>query len=220
MQNVLVVAGGPVNRELLRHELTKNPMKVVAVDGGGACLAEVGYRPDLLIGDFDSLSEAVVQQMIRDKVEILRFPVEKDETDLELALDWLLRQGVTEARVIGGLGARLDHTLANIGLLVHSLNSGMTVRLIDETHEIYLIRQRTELTAKPGWAVSLIPLTEAKGVVTKGLKYPLRQEDLYFEHSRGLHNCFVSKDAVVDLESGMLLVISFLESEAHSIPVI
>lgn len=184
----------------------------MAVDAGAAALLRLGIKPDVILGDFDSLSGADLEVLLRDGVEFLRFPAEKDQTDLELALDWAASQGVKEVRVWGGLGGRLDHTLANVGLLLKGARLGLTVWLVDPSHEIRVFEKHLKLTARPGWALSLIPLFTAKGVLTRGLKYPLNRETLHFSEGRGLHNCFAADEAEILVEEGTLLLVWFAEA--------
>ncbi|HEY8463783.1 MAG TPA: thiamine diphosphokinase [Bacillota bacterium] len=212
MKRGLIIAGGPVSLGLLQAELAAKPDLVIAADGGGKYLLEVGEFPDLLIGDFDSLPSDELQQIAAGGSEIHRFPVEKDQTDLELAVAAAIQNHVTALRILGGLGRRLDHTLANIGLLQQAWQSGVTASLIDTTQELYLTGDHIVIPAKPGWALSLIPLTPvAKGVTTLGLKYPLEDAWLYSAATRGIHNQFLTAEAVVTVNEGLLLIVTFQE---------
>lgn len=211
MERMLMVAGGPLSPDHLYQEIKDYSSRIMAIDSGAATLLRMGIKPDVLLGDFDSLPATDLEILLRDGVEFLRFPAEKDQTDLELALEWAAKQGVREIRVWGALGGRLDHTLANIGLLLKGAQLGLTVWLVDPHHEIRVFENYLHLTAKPGWAVSLIPLFTAKGVLTRGLKYPLNRETLHFNEGRGLHNSFVAEEAEVFVEEGTLLLVCFAE---------
>jgi thiamine pyrophosphokinase len=212
MEYTLIVGGGPVNIELLQSELAKKPDLVIAVDYGGSYLYELGIIPQILIGDFDSLTPQIMDKLANAGAKVIPFPPRKDETDMELALNYAITGGSKTAVILGGLGNRYDHTLSNIGLLIRGLNQGVEVHLRDEAHDLIAINHRVILERKPGWAVSLIPLTvKAGGVTTSGLVYPLKEADLFFERSRGIHNEFAAKTATVELTEGVLLVILFKE---------
>ncbi len=180
----------------------------IAVDGGLRYLRNLYKTPGLLIGDLDSIFAADVEGALAQGVEVKRFPVDKDETDLELALLSAVEKGFEEMLIIAALGGRLDQTLGNLALLTLPFLAGAKVTIEDGTEEIFLIRDRTEINGNPGDIVSLIPLQgEVKGVETRDLKYPLNRETLYAEKSRGISNVMLTDQAGVSIESGLLLCI-------------
>ena len=144
----------------------------------------------------------------------MAFPAQKDQSDLELGLDLVLKRGFQSVRVLGGLGKRLDHTLGNIGLLCKALEEGVAIQLLDPDHDVQLIGPGQTLTLqhRPGWAVSLVPFTyQVCGVTTSGLAYPLIGEDLFIKSCRGIHNQFNAVVATIRISAGALLVIYFRE---------
>jgi thiamine pyrophosphokinase len=213
MKRTLIVGGGPVNMELLNQELAKKPDLLIAADYGGFYFDELGIIPQVLIGDFDSLSSPIVDKLINAGVKVIPYSPQKDETDMELAVDFAILEGSSSINILGGLGRRLDHTLSNIGLFLKALAHKVEIHLLDEVHDITAIDSRIVLERRTGWAVSLIPLTEkVSGVSTSGLLYPLNKADLFFEKSRGIHNEFITETAIVEVAEGILLVILFKES--------
>ncbi|MPM52203.1 Thiamine pyrophosphokinase [bioreactor metagenome] len=181
---------------------------LIAVDGGLRHLLPLGRIPHLLIGDLDSVEPAQVEQLKAQGVEIRQYPVHKDETDLELALLAAAKMGFQELVVIGALGGRLDQTLANLSLLLLPELKELSVRLEDGSQEVFVFRTSTTLNGHPGDIVSLIPLWgAATGVLTEGLAYPLHNETLYPERSRGISNVMQANQARVSLSSGLLLCI-------------
>jgi thiamine pyrophosphokinase len=210
----LIVAGGPVDLDQLRRELAAAPDLVIAADSGGKRLLEVGGCPEILVGDLDSLPPESVRQIAAAGKIIRRYPAQKDQTDLQLALDLACQSGLTAVTIMGGVGGRrLDHTLANIGLLQYARAAGLDAKLIDVDRELQLAGAAPiTLAARPGWAVSLLPLsTEVSGVTTYGLRYPLRDETLYLGATRGVHNQFTAAEAAVSAVTGILLVVCFRE---------
>lgn len=189
---------------------------VVAADGGARRLAGLGLLPDLLVGDFDSLPEAEMDRLAGAGVAILRSPTAKDESDTELALLAAIGQGATSLVVLGALGGRIDHALANVGLLAHPALAGRPVELLDGRSRITLLQApmagagavTRPLPGPIGGLVSLIPLGDGvEGISTAGLRYPLRDEPLACGPARGLSNVRESPDASVTLRRGRLLVI-------------
>jgi len=180
----------------------------IAVDGGLKIMKILGLHPDLLIGDLDSVNLSDVTELNPDMVEILQYPPEKDETDLELALLEAARSGFHAIWLVAALGGRLDQTLSNLNLLLLPELAERDVRLYDGKEEVFLIRDHATLHGQPGEIISLIPLQgRVTGITTRGLQYPLKDETLYPERSRGISNHLLGKTARVQVESGVLLCI-------------
>ena len=181
---------------------------LVAVDGGLQHLHNLKKTPHLLIGDLDSVSADEVSQAEAQGVEIRRFKIDKDETDLELALATAAEKGFDEILLVAALGGRLDQTLANLYLLMVPELAKARVTIESGREEIFIIRDHVEIHGTPGDIVSLIPLVgETKGVETRSLKYPLRKETLLPERTRGISNVMLTDLAGVTIESGCLLCI-------------
>jgi thiamine pyrophosphokinase len=200
------------NGELLdpagARELALRADVLVAADGGARHIRACGLHPGLVIGDLDSLTESEVEALRDGGSEILRFPVEKNETDLELALLETVRRGYDRIRVVAATGGRLDQLLANVFLLALPELFGCDVRLVDGPEEAFLIRGTGEIIGKPGEIVSLLPLFgPAVGIRTQGLRYPLEDEALFPERSRGVSNELMGERAVVDVADGTLLCV-------------
>ncbi len=182
---------------------------IVAADGGARLALACGYRPDLVVGDMDSLDEATLAALLQDGAELRRFSPDKDETDLELALLTAAHAGATWVRVLGAVGDRLDQTLANILLLTLAALRGVDARLVAGRQTLWLIGPGEHtLEGAPGDTISLIPLGEdAVGVRTHALRYPLCGETLRFGPARGVSNVITAEGARVILEHGHLLVV-------------
>ncbi len=190
---------------------------LVAVDGGWYHLKALGLRPHLLIGDLDSVAAEDAAALEAEGVEIRRFPVHKDETDLELALLAVRAAGVATLRVAAALGGRLDQTLANLSLLLLPELEDCDVRLDDGQEEVFLIRKRAEIHGQAGDGVSLLPiLGPARGVTTAQLAYPLRAETLFPQRTRGISNVMESTSAAVSVQHGVLLCIHMRKSQSDS----
>jgi len=194
---------------------------VIAADGGARKAAELGLSTDLVIGDGDSLSSADVERLRTAGVEVHLFPTDKDESDTELAVREALARGARSIVVLGAFGGeRVDHALANLALLALPELAGRDVTLTDARARVRLIGRAdgpgtTRITGAPGDLVSLFPLDpRVDGVVTDGLRYPLRRETLVLGPSRGLSNELVGSSARVATARGRLLVVHTMRRSA------
>ena len=183
---------------------------VIAADGGARHAAALGRPLDLWVGDGDSIGEAGLDAIAAAGIPIRRSPVDKDESDTELALLAALEAGARRVTILGALGGeRVDHGLANVWLLGHPRLAGCDVRLLDATVRIRLVGPgRADLGGRIGDLVSLLPFAgDASGLTTDGLRYPLRDESLRSGPSRGLSNVRIADDAILTVESGRILVV-------------
>jgi len=181
---------------------------LIAVDGGLHHLSALDLTPDLIIGDLDSADRDEVDRLATLGVAVRSFPPEKDETDLELALDAALEMNPHIIWIAGALGKRLDQTLGNIFLLTQSKLFNVDVRLVDGTRQVFLIRNSVVIQGEPGQRISLLPLNgPVTGIRTTGLKYPLEDETLYPDRTRGISNCLTKSSAKVTIQKGFLLCI-------------
>lgn len=209
-KRVVIIANGAIdNLDYCRAVLTADDY-IICADGGTGHALAMGVTPDLVVGDADSIG-ADIRKLLEGRPDIpfIKYPAEKDKSDLELALDRAVALNPGEIIFLGALGGdRLEHTLANILLLVLPLQKGIPARILAERHEIQLTGETLTLNGRPGDYVSLLPLTgTATGVATEGLKYPLRGETLHFSSTRGLSNELLGDEAKVALREGLLLII-------------
>jgi len=183
---------------------------VIAADGGARHAPTLGRRIDLWVGDGDSIGEDDLSALERQGVPIRRSPIDKDESDTELALLAALDGGASRVTILGGLGgARIDHELANVWLLGHPRLAGCDVRLLDAVVRIRLAGPgRADLAGRIGDLVSLFPFAgDAEGLATDGLRYALRNEALRSGPARGLSNVRVAADASLVVGSGRILLV-------------
>jgi thiamine pyrophosphokinase len=214
----IFVNGDLLNPQALRAMIKPDDL-LVAADGGLRHLQLLGLDPVVLIGDLDSVSEQDIRSLEQKGILIDRHPVEKDETDLELALLWVLARDISEIRIVAAQGDRLDHTLGNLFLLMLPKLQGYDVRLEDGQDEVFLINSSRSIIGQVGDRVSLLPLGKpAVGVSTQGLKYELDQETLWPERTRGISNVMVEAQAVVSVENGLLICIHSRLAEKSNLP--
>ncbi len=181
---------------------------LVAVDGGLRHVLALGLTPHLLIGDLDSASPEDVAGMTARHVPVQRFPPEKDETDIELALQFVLDNGYQHVILMAALGGRMDHTLGNLSLLTNPAFRDVDVRLDDGRIEAFVIWQFAEVQGKVDDLISLLPVeAEASGVTTEGLAYPLRGETLWRHQGRGISNIMLCETAKITVADGALFCV-------------
>lgn len=186
---------------------------VIAVDGGLSYCGVLEIEPDKIIGDFDSLTEQekeavqVLKQQIPER--IIELPVEKDDTDMLVAIKHGLELGYENFHIYAGTGGRLDHTLANIQCLLYLKNHGATGYLIEGSGMILVVKNEA-VSFKEGIEgyLSIFPLGQkAAGVTLKGLKYPLNDATLTNDYPLGISNEFTGEASCVSVEAGELVCI-------------
>ncbi|PLT34253.1 thiamine diphosphokinase [Bacillus sp. V5-8f] len=212
--NICILAGGPP--ECLPDLEIYKEMEAfwVGVDKGVYTLLENDINPRAAFGDFDSVSETELLAIQSRMKDIHLYPSEKDETDLEIALNWAAAQNPAKIYIFGATGGRLDHLLANIQLLLRQ-------DILDKhpATEIFIIDQTNILTVKsPGIYqieaisgkkyVSFVPATKkVKGITLTGFKYPLDNRDITIGSTLCISNELISESGTFSFSDGILMVI-------------
>jgi thiamine pyrophosphokinase len=182
---------------------------IIAADGGAHHCLNLGIIPKVVIGDFDSLTGEELNTLENAGSQLIRYPVNKDETDLELALVYAVEEDATEITLFGLLGGRWDMSFANIMILASPRFKGIHFRVIHGSYEMFMLRAGETLTidGTPDDIVSVIPLsTHAEGITYTGLEWGLQRESLFFGSPRGVSNRMLNRKAHISLDSGLLLV--------------
>lgn len=210
MKRAVIFANGIISHIEETRSLLLPDDILIAADGGGRHCQQLGLKPDIIIGDFDSLDPAELDAFRAAGTKIIRHPARKDYTDLELAIRHAQAINIDEILVLGALGARWDQTLANLLLPATTDFAGLRIRLLDGRQEVLLARggEKLEICGDPGDTVSLIPLGgDARGITTLGLEYPIHDETLTFGATRGVSNVLLGKTASIQLEVGLLMCV-------------
>lgn len=172
---------------------------LIGVDGGTKHILKLGLKPDLIIGDMDSVGK------IPAGVKVIRYPADKDFTDTELAIKYCEEKKIEEVVILGFLGRRLDHMISNLMLMA---KSQLKIKVIEGSQEMQICRDKIAITGEKGDFVSLIPLLgDCEKVTTIGLKWRLQGETLKAGKGRGVSNVMTGKTATVSLTKGCLLVV-------------
>lgn len=174
-QRALLICNGEQPSRSLARRLARLSHFIVAADGGANGARNLGITPDLIIGDLDSITPAMRRFFSSTTViHVAR----QDNTDMEKALDYILSvSSIREVLILGATGNRLDHTLGNLVVLSHYIPRLHVIACGDGWHA-FPVRSGKEVRASVGTTVSLIPLSECRGVTLRGLKYPLHNAPL------------------------------------------
>ena len=211
-KRIVVLAGSRIeDLEWLRRELAAAaPDAVLCADGGARYARLVGVVPDLIVGDLDSLAEELQCSFRAEGISMAGYPARKDETDTQLALERALAMGAGEILVFGALGNRLDHTLANIGLLLLGRNRGAAVVLRDESCDVFAVTGEAVIRGEAGQTVSVFPLGgDAAGIDLTGFEYPLVGAAMTLSRPYGISNRLAATTGRIKVGEGSLLVIHY-----------
>ncbi len=205
----LVLANGELYKpDVLRGRICAEMFDLVlAADGGAGHAHTLNVTLDAVIGDMDSLSGP--EQFDFGGAELVSYPAEKDETDLELALLYAAAQGAARIVMVGAMGGRMDMTIANVLLLALASLGSSRVELWHGEQTGWIIRPPGEdIDGNVGDTLSLIALAgDALGITTSGLKYPLENGKLLRGTVRGVSNLLETQPAHVGLSEGVLLAV-------------
>jgi len=208
------MAGGPI-RYWPNLDVYREKADVwVGVDRGVLALLQQDIIPHLSLGDFDSVTKDELQMMQAQLPEVSLFPSEKDETDLEIALNWAIGQKPKNIYILGATGGRIDHFLGNIQLLqqetvLHCLDE-VNIYIIDEKNSITVKRPGTydiQYDSKKKYFSLLSVTKEVTGITLTGFKYPLHQARLTRGSTLCISNELISEYGNVSFEKGIIMMV-------------
>ena len=184
---------------------------IIAGDRGLEALYQLKIIPNHVVGDFDSVSPEILEFYKKQpKIIFHTYNAEKDNTDTDIALKLAIQMKSSEITILGALGKRMDHAIANIHILKDALGANIPCQILDEHNRIYLVNTEKTLEKDKvyGKYISLIPLTSTvEGLTLKGFKYPLNRYNLPIGTSLGISNEIIEDIAHIKMEKGILIVI-------------
>lgn len=182
--------------------------KVIAADRAALRLLERGLVPDIAIGDFDSVTDGELSRITGAVADVRTFPAGKDETDLELAVEAALRLSPAAMTLTGATGGRLDHMLANLGLLERLHDAGMDACMVDRQNELRIVSgtYRIDRDARYGY-FSIIPLTDSATVSLSGCVYPVTSAVFIRRGTLGVSNEVSGLQATVTVHTGKIILV-------------
>ena len=211
-RNALIITGGSADPAFASDFMTDREYEMIlAVDGGLALCHDIGLLPTHLLGDFDTVEEGLLERYAHlPGIRVIRHNPVKDATDTELALDLCLESQVSSVHILGGTGTRIDHSIANIYILLHALRAGIPCVMYDTHNKLYLTDHAIEIEREKQYGdfISLLPITEkVQSVTLKGFKYNLDCVDFHIGTSQGISNEIMDSRASISFLSGIFLVI-------------
>lgn len=182
---------------------------IIGADGGCNHLYKMDIMPKYIIGDLDSIDKNLVDYYKNKNVFFKKYPSHKDETDSEICLHLAKELKAKEVDFYGSLGGRIDHTLANIGLMHYARKMDMKPRIITSEEEIIIIEnEEITLYGKKGDTISIIPIIgDANNVTLSKLEYPLSGGQIKYLSPLGISNVMLEDECSIKIEDGYALII-------------
>ncbi len=208
MKRCVIVGGADINNyEYINEKISKDDF-VIFCDSGLKHLSKLEATESLIVGDFDSHENPKMN------VETIVLPCEKDDTDTVFAVKEALKRGFDEFVLIGVIGARLDHTLGNVSILLYLDSLSKKGIIIDDYSEMEIVSTKCAYIDDTYAFFSLLNITGvAKGVTIKNAKYPLDNAQIECEYQYGISNEVIKgKRAEVTVSDGKLLLIKVREA--------
>lgn len=215
--HALIVLGGDAPAKDLLESCMRQADLTLAADSGLTAFDTAGLMPDMLIGDMDSVAPDVLARY-EGKLPEHRLNCIKDDTDGVDALDVAIRRGADEITLLGALGGRLDHALANLMLLVRAHHHGVRAQILEKGLRIVRVDGSYALHGAKGDTVSLLPLGEAHGVTLRGFFYPLYDHTLKSDYPLGVSNVVTEDEALVSVKQGDLILFHFFQESPKDLP--
>jgi thiamine pyrophosphokinase len=201
----LIIANGTLPTKQLVRKLASAASIIVCADGGANWARKLHIKPDIILGDFDSISNTTKKYF---KNVPLLFIDDQNSTDLEKAIAFCIRRKMGSIDIIGAIGGRIDHTIGSLGCF-KKLGSKTKLRLFDPMGVISLIKKQVQLKMRKGEKLSLIPLDRCVGITTKDLKYALKNDVLELGIQEGISNEATSSKVTISVKRGTLLLYRF-----------
>jgi len=199
-----VIIGGAqiINYDKIKEHLNKDDFNIFC-DSGLRHEEELKLKPDLIVGDFDSYKNPDTD------IETIVLPCEKDDTDTVYAVKEALKRGFDEFLLIGVVGARLDHTLGNVSILLMLDSAGKKAKIVDDYSEMEIVSDKPVFIDNSFLYFSLLNISGlARGIDIENAKYPLKNAEITCEYQYGISNeVLPGKLAKVSLKEGRLLLI-------------
>lgn len=207
-----IVAGGPLDLIPPLHQYAGEDVVWVGVDRGVSYLLRAGIKPARAFGDFDSVTADELAEIEKEVSNLNKFKPEKDETDMELALNWSIEQQPDSISVFGATGGRLDHLMANVQLLVKPVLGKITfqIEIIDKTNILYVKNPGSYIVDRlPGMKyISFLPVSPSvSGMTLENFKYPLKDCHIPMGSTLCISNELISDHGTFSFSEGILLVV-------------
>ena len=202
MKECCIFAGAKIENYL--DIIVSNSSYIICADGGYLHAKRLAISPNVVIGDFDTISDEIIEDC-----EIIKYPSKKNDTDTMLAIKLAIDRNCRDIKIYGCVGGRLDHTIANIQSLVYIIEHGATAALYGDNEIITLLNNgKTKLKKLDGYYFSIFSYSEkCVGVTTSGTKYNLTDATLNANFPLGVSNEILNDFCEIEVKTGILLII-------------
>lgn len=203
-----LIIGGGSNIDKYKFESENlNIEYVICADGGLEKVEYLKLNPNIIIGDLDSVDKLVLKKYLDMNIELIKYPAEKNFTDMELAIEHAVEKGFIDIVLIGASGSRLDHTMANIMLIERYYKIGINIKIIDNNNYVQIVTKDMEIINKKNCYVSIVPITNSiEGITLIGFKYPLNDVNVKRGSTLCISNQITNEIGRIILQSGTALV--------------
>lgn len=206
MSALIIGSGSNIDIEKFESE-NLNIEYVICADGGLEKAESLNLIPNIIIGDLDSVNKTVLKKYLDMNIQLIKYPAEKNYTDMELAIEYAVEKQFNDIVLIGASGSRLDHTMANIMLIERYYKIGINIKIIDNNNFIQIVTSNMAINNKKDYYVSIVPITDIiVGITLEGFKYPLNDVNVKRGSTLCISNQITSDIGNIILQSGTALV--------------
>lgn len=201
MKAIILASGNVIKKEIFNEIYSKSDF-IICADGGLNYLDSLNVRPNLIVGDFDSVNINLLEKY--KNVITKKYPAEKNFTDTEIAIEEAIACGYNNITIFCATGTRLDHTMANILLIERYIKNGISIRIVDNNNYISILNKDIIINKLEGYFLSIIPISEyIDGITLKGMKYPLLDVKVDRGSTLCISNEIIDDKAEILIKNGM-----------------
>ncbi len=200
--HALIICNGEMPSSKHLSTLLKSKPFILCADGGANKARSFGILPDTIIGDLDSITKQT--RLAFSNIPTIHL-ADQNSTDLEKALNFLMKNKFQSATIIGATGERADHALVNYSILLKYYGK-LHLEFFDDYCTIQILKKKISFSAVIGQPISILPMGKCSGIVTNGLKYPLRNESLELGVREGSSNEAIKTSVSISVRTGALLL--------------
>jgi thiamine pyrophosphokinase len=201
MKAIIIASGNIIKKEIF-DEIYSEGDFIICADGGLNYLDILNVKPNLIVGDFDSVDLSLLEKY--KNIETKKYPAEKNYTDMEIAIEEAIICGYNEITIFGATGTRLDHTMANILLIERYLKKNINITIVDNNNYISILNKDIVINKKEGYYVSIVPISECiDGITLKGMKYPLLDVKVDRGSTLCISNEIIANKAEISIRTGV-----------------
>ncbi|MCK9216796.1 MAG: thiamine diphosphokinase [Firmicutes bacterium] len=202
-----IISNGDVTDYEYCKKLIKKDDYIICADGGVRHAYNMRIKPDLIIGDLDSMQQKYIEYYKNEDVKFIKHPTDKDKTDTHLCILKALEFS-SEIVFLGALGSRLDHSFANISLLKIGIDKNIKMSIDDYYNQIFLVNKNIILYGNRGDTFSLLPFNgDVEGLCVKGSRYELNNANMEAGDTYGISNLFLDKEVSISIKKGLLMIV-------------